>query len=45
MNSIDSALIVNDVSALVAGIGMGYTILGFLCGGIVAGAIIYVVSR
>lgn len=41
----DPSLIVNDVSALVAGIGMGYTLLGFFCGAIVAGAIIYVVSR
>ena len=41
----DSTLIVNDVSATVAGIGLGYTLLGFFCGVIVAGAIIYVVSR
>lgn len=41
----DSTLIVNDVSATVAGIGFGYTLLGFFCGAIVAGAIIYVVSR
>lgn len=41
----DSTLIVNDVSATVAGIGLGYTLLGFFCGAIVAGAIIYVVSR
>lgn len=42
---VDSVLYVNDVSATVAGIGMGYTLLGFFCGAIVAGAIIYVVSR
>jgi len=41
----DPSLITNDVSALVANIGMGYTLLGFICGAIVAGAIIYVVSR
>ena len=41
----DSVMMVNDVSATVAHLGAMWTLLGFLCGGIVAGAIIYVVSR
>ena len=42
---IDSTLIVNDVSATVAGIGFGWTLLGFLSGLVICGAIVYVVSR
>lgn len=42
---LDSTLIVNDVSATVAGIGFGWTLLGFLCGLVVFGAIVYVVAR
>lgn len=42
---VDSVLFVKDVSATVASLGMGYTFLGFLCGAIICGAIIYVVSR
>ena len=41
----DSTLVINDVSSSVATLGLGWTFLGFLCGAIVCGAIIYVVSR
>lgn len=41
----DSTLIVNDVSATVAATGFGWTLLGFLSGLVVCGAIVYVVSR
>lgn len=41
----DSVLFTQDVTATVAGISFGWTLLGFLCGAIVAGAIVYVVSR
>ena len=41
----DSSLIVNDVSATVASVGFGWTFLGFLCGLVISGAFVYVVSR
>lgn len=40
-----SSVMVNDVSATVASVGFGWTFLGFLCGLVICGAIIYVVSR
>lgn len=41
----DTSLIVNDVSATVAAVGFGWTLLGFLCGLVICGAVVYVVSR
>lgn len=41
----DSTLIVNDVSAQVATIGFGWTLLGFLGGLVICGAFVYVLSR
>lgn len=41
----DSSVVLNDVSATVASVGFGWTLLGFMCGLVICGAIIYVVSR
>lgn len=41
----ETSIILNDVGALVGNIGMGYTLLGFFCGAVIWGSLVYVISR